>query len=158
SDRRIINALGIDAALKSMSNNHLYVEEYIRELWGRIGDLRTTDFVLGEMKKGAEERGNVVLEGLELDLHDVGEKSRQRRERRQSDSWMESFRGENSFFAERSRRSLSSVPSRNLELQIKTAPLDDVTGYLPPESSRAGQFKRLEGEGRRDEALRRERR
>jgi hypothetical protein len=43
-------------------------------------------------------------------------------------------------------------------LMIRPGPLSNSGDYLPPESSRAGQFARLERAGRRAEALKREKR
>jgi hypothetical protein len=129
-DERIAKNLGVDLALRRMSDNYEYKLDFIKRLWGHVGDFQKTDRLLGVMKTAAEQAASEVLGEEGIDLSDAVD----------------------DVLPHSGLRARKTVQ----EFQPKPVPEDYDSDYNPPESSRAGQFTRLERQGRREEALRRE--
>ena len=131
-DHGIAVRLGVDAVLQRMSDNHGFTIDVIRRLYEDIGGFQRTDAALRRMRESAEAE---AISFISMDTDQVDED------------------------VDTSRRwSPRRIPSRPKGLEYTPAPVDDdnMSDYSPPETSRAGQYARLAREGRRNEALQRE--
>jgi hypothetical protein len=107
-----------------MSNEYGYTEDVLRKLWARVGDLPNTYKLLMAMSTAAEQELSRFLEQDNT---------------AQSDPFADETDGQ-------------SVPEAQTAEFISGLKYLD-TDYLPPMATRAGQFARLERQGKRREAL-----
>lgn len=144
----MIMDIGYETVLQRMADNHGFSVEVVRRLVAQVKELELADDVLKRMREGAAAIASNSLDDIVVDLDDDGgynEPTRESTSRRASG---------NERVHLRRHSSPQSSPRRESGLHITPAVLD--ADYSPPETSRASQFARLERQGRRQEALKRE--
>jgi hypothetical protein len=151
-DEILVKESGINTIISHMASTHRCDKEHVQNLWQRVGDMRQTDLILGMVRRDSEQKLERFLQNFENNMPEVHGEIVLRGHRDSFPQKISTPRIEGI----RPRRVSSSTGK--LALQIRTGALEDDDEYWPPASSRAGQFVRLERLGRRDEALKMERR
>ncbi|KAG5650068.1 hypothetical protein H0H81_000890, partial [Sphagnurus paluster] len=162
-DRERIEYLGVSRAIEIMAKNFGFSEEAVWSAWQKLKNIaRTEDYLrrLHEKVKAAEEAvlADMERDGVDLDRLDI-----------EAEEGSLPVPVHNHQDPEPNRKSTSEPtitfgrsPGRRVQeknLKIKPLPVERaMSDYVPPSTSRAGRFIRLVHEGRKDEALFREKR
>lgn len=155
-------AQDIAGKLERIAQEYGFSTEFAQKTYRNTRSVETTKFVLDQLRREREEQEKVLYERLNLMYNPAGN------EHDSEDEIPYGLVRPKSGGKASGRSSTRSSPrkskSKRTSLNIRPFVIDDdggggiVSDYSPPNSSRAGQFARLVRQGRRDEAIEREKR
>jgi hypothetical protein len=166
SNKELVLALGLEAVYSRMANNHKFHIDIVREVAARQRSLEDADRVLRNMREAAGREYARLLRQDEAVYSPVGCETGESEEEDEDDadkSGDEEDGRPSQALLDSNHSPTSLVPhgrARHLALKISTASPDSSPtrphDYSPPTPTRARAFRRLERQGRLEEAKLRE--
>jgi hypothetical protein len=165
-DLATIQFLGVSSALSLIAKNTSFSEETVMKVWQAMGSIARTEEYFNRLKPVVGEASERIYEVMEMEEQHEKEGRRKVRDPAPGRQLLGSS-PERIDLEHHLEHRLSSSPRRSAnserhDLNIRPFRQDDdndaMSDYSPPHSSRAGQYTRLVKQGRREEALQRERR
>lgn len=142
SDQEIATRLGMQHSIQQIAQNHGFQYDIAYGVWQEVGNLKETDEVLKDMREAAQRQAEKRLQYRRSKSDEVASAAMQPNGSASSSEYN---------LLEAQHRFTSRTPV------LKYTPVDTPDPeYQPPSDSRAALFARLAGEGRIEEAKRRD--